>query len=237
MATRHAIYRRPMTRAILIAPSILSADFTRLGDEVRAIDEAGADLIHVDVMDGHFVPNLTIGPMVVAAIRKITRKPLDVHLMISNADRYIDAYAQAGADIIAVHAEACPHLHGTVQAIRKAGKRACVVLNPATPVSSVEFVLDQLAMVLVMSVNPGFGGQAFLPEVLPKVTALRQLIGQRGLDVDIEMDGGIKVDNAELAIAAGANVLVSGSGVFESGDYAAIIHAMRERAQQAASSR
>ncbi len=224
-----------MSTEILIAPSILSADFARLGDEVRAVDQAGADLIHVDVMDGHFVPNLTIGPMVVAAIRKVTHKPLDVHLMIDNADRYIEIYAEAGADLIGVHAEACPHLHRTVQAIRAAGKKAYVVLNPATPIDAVRYVLDQLSMVLVMSVNPGFGGQAFLPEVLPKITALRQLIDQRGLEVDIEVDGGIKVGNIDRAAAAGANVFVSGSGVFGSDDYAATIRSMRDRASSAAS--
>lgn len=222
-----------MSNEVLIAPSILSADFSRLGDEVRAVDQAGADLIHVDVMDGHFVPNLTIGPMVVAAVRKVTRKPLDVHLMISNADRYIDAYAEAGADIIGVHVEASPHLHRNVQAIRAAGKRACVVLNPATPIDSVSYVLDQLSMVLIMSVNPGFGGQAFLPEVLPKITALRQVITDRGLDVDIEVDGGVKIDNVDRVVAAGANVIVSGSGVFRTDDYAATIKTMRQRAESA----
>jgi len=222
-----------MPNDVLIAPSILSADFSRLGDEVRAVDQAGADLIHVDVMDGHFVPNLTIGPMVVSAIRKVTRKPLDVHLMISNADRYIEAYADAGADIIGVHVEASPHLHRNIQAIRAAGKRACVVLNPATPIDSVGYVLDQLAMVLIMSVNPGFGGQAFLPEVLPKITALRKLITDRGLDIDIEVDGGVKVDNVDRVVAAGANVIVSGSGVFKTDDYATTIAAMRQRGEAA----
>lgn len=223
-----------MTRPILIAPSILSADFARLGEEVRAIDVAGADYIHVDVMDGHFVPNITIGPMVVAALRQVTDKPLDVHLMIENADRYIPAFTEAGADIIGVHVEACPHLHRTVQSIVAADKKACVVVNPATPLEGLHYVLDQLSMVLIMSVNPGFGGQAFIPAVLPKIRALRQLIDERGLDVDIEVDGGIKLDNVAEVAAAGANVMVSGSGIFkagEVGEYAAAIAAMRERAQ------
>jgi ribulose-phosphate 3-epimerase len=214
----------------LIAPSILSADFARLGEEVRAVDQAGADYIHVDVMDGHFVPNLTIGPMVVEALRKVTARPLDVHLMIEDPDRYIDAFADAGADIITVHVEACPHLHRTVQSIRAAGKKAGVVINPATPLHGLEYVLDQLSMVLIMSVNPGFGGQSFIPQVLPKITRLRELIDERALDVDIEIDGGIKVDNAGLVARAGANVLVSGSGIFGTGDYAGTIRAMRDSA-------
>jgi ribulose-phosphate 3-epimerase len=223
-----------VSRQILIAPSILSADFARLGDEVRAIDEGGADYIHVDVMDGHFVPNLTIGPMVVEALRRVTRRPLDVHLMIANADRYIERYAEAGADILGVHAEACPHLHRTIQAIRALGKKACVVLNPATPEESIRYVLEDLSMVLVMSVNPGFGGQSFLPSVLPKVRALRRMIEERGLDVDIEIDGGIKVDNVDVVAAAGANVIVSGSGIFGTPDYGQTIAAMRARASTVA---
>jgi ribulose-phosphate 3-epimerase len=225
----------PVSRPILIAPSILSADFARLGEEVRAVDQAGADYIHVDVMDGHFVPNLTIGPMVVAALRKVTARPLDVHLMIEEPDRYIEAFASAGADIITVHVEACPHLHRTVQSIRAAGKKAGVVINPATPLHGLEYVLDQLAMVLVMSVNPGFGGQSFIPQVLPKITRLRELIDERALDVDIEIDGGIKVENAGLVASAGANVLVSGSGIFGADDYAETIRAMRESASAHAS--
>jgi ribulose-phosphate 3-epimerase len=219
-----------VSRQILIAPSILSADFARLGDEVRAIDEGGADYIHVDVMDGHFVPNLTIGPMVVEALRRVTRRPLDVHLMIANADRYIERYAEAGADILGVHVEACPHLHRTIQAIRALGKKACVVLNPATPEESIRYVLEDLSMVLVMSVNPGFGGQSFLPSVLPKIRNLRRMIDERGLDVDIEIDGGIKVDNVDVVAAAGANVIVSGSGIFGTPDYGQTIAAMRARA-------
>jgi len=221
-------------RPISIAPSILSADFGRLGEEIRAITAAGADLIHVDVMDGHFVPNLTIGPMFVEVARKNTNVPLDVHLMITNADSYLDDYARAGADILGVHAEACPHLHRTVQRIRDLGKRACVVLNPATPLDAVTYVLGDVSMVLVMSVNPGFGGQKFIDAVLPKVTELRRMIDERGLDVDIEIDGGIKVDNVDRAVAAGANVIVSGSGIFGTADYSATIALMRQRATAAA---
>lgn len=182
-------------------------------------------------MDGHFVPNLTIGPMVVAAVRQVTDKPLDVHLMIQHPDRYIQAFADAGADIIGVHVEACPHLHRTVQAIVATGKKACVVVNPATPLDALPYVLDQLSMVLIMSVNPGFGGQAFIPAVLPKIQALRQMIEHRGADVDIEVDGGIKVDNVADVAAAGANVMVSGSGIFKAGEYGPAIAAMREGAR------
>lgn len=215
--------------AVRIAPSILSADFGRLGDEVAAVTRAGADYIHVDVMDGHFVPNLTIGPPVIAAIRKATPLPLDVHLMIEEPERWIDAYAQAGADLIHVHAEACTHLHRVIQQIRGAGKRAVVALNPATPLNVLEHVLPDLAMVLIMSVNPGFGGQAFIPAALDKVRRLRQWIGQRGLQVDIEVDGGVKLANVAEVVAAGANVIVSGSGIFETDDYAATIRQMRAR--------
>ena len=222
-----------MSRPIRIAPSILSADFARLGEEVRAVDQGGADYIHVDVMDGHFVPNLTIGPLVIEALRRVTTRPLDVHLMIADADRYIERYAEAGADILGVHVEACPHLHRTIQAIRGLGKRACAVLNPSTPEETIRYVLEDLSMVLVMSVNPGFGGQSFLPAVLPKIAALRRMIDERGLDVDIEVDGGIKVDNVDVVAGAGANVIVSGSGIFGAGDYAATIAAMRERAAAA----
>jgi ribulose-phosphate 3-epimerase len=220
-------------RSIKIAPSILSADFANFGAECEAIEAQGCDWVHVDVMDGHFVPNLTIGPPVIAAVRAATRLPLDVHLMIANPDPYLADYAAAGADLIGVHAEACVHLHRTVQAIRALGKRACVAYNPATPIDGVVYVLDQLAMVLVMTVNPGFGGQSFLPETLPKIAALRRLIDERGLAVDVEVDGGIKAGNADQVARAGANVLVSGSGVFAAGDYAAAIGALRERAEEA----
>jgi len=215
---------------IKIAPSILSADFSRLAEEVQAVDRAGADYIHIDVMDGHFVPNITIGPLVVAALRKVTDKPLDVHLMIENPDLYIADFAKAGADIITVHQEAVPHLHRTVQLIKSLGKRAGVSLNPATPVETLDVILDQLDLVLVMSVNPGFGGQAFISSALDKIRALRQRITQRGLATELQVDGGIKVDNIREVVAAGADVLVAGSAVFNANDYAATITALRERA-------
>ena len=221
-------------RPILIAPSILSADFARLGAEVEAIDRGGADYIHVDVMDGHFVPNLTIGPLVVEAIRKVTGKPLDVHLMIEEPDRWVGEYARAGADLIGVHAEATPHLHRTLGAIAEHGKKPVVVLNPHTPLEAIRWVLPDVAMVLIMSVNPGFGGQKFIPSALAKITELRRMIDDRGLAVDIEVDGGIKLDNVAAAAAAGANVFVSGSGVFGTPDYAKTIAELRRRAIAAA---
>jgi len=210
---------------IRIAPSILSADFARLGEEVQAI--AAADYVHVDVMDGHFVPNLTIGPLVVEAVRRVTTLPLDVHLMIEDADRWVAAYAKAGADLIGVHAEACPHLHRTIGQIKELGKKACVVLNPATPLEAIEWVLGDVAQVLIMSVNPGFGGQSFIRRRLGK------LIDDRGLTVEIEGDGGIKLDNIAEVAAAGANVFVSGSGVFGTKDYAATINELRRRGEAA----
>ena len=222
-----------MTRT-LIAPSILSADFGRLAEEVRAISDAGADLIHVDVMDGHFVPNLTIGPPVVRAVKKATSVPLDVHLMIEHPERWVGEYAAAGADIISVHVEAAVHLHRTIEAIRAAGKKAAVAINPATSLDGVRYVLDLIDMVLIMSVNPGFGGQGFIDAVLPKIAALRRLADDRGLDLDIEVDGGIKVDNVDAVARAGANVIVSGSGIFSGGDYKDAIARMRERADLAA---
>jgi ribulose-phosphate 3-epimerase len=212
---------------VKIAPSILSADFGRLADEVKAI--ATADYVHVDVMDGHFVPNLTIGPVVIEAVKRATALPLDVHLMIEDAERWVAAYAKAGADLIGVHAEACPHLHRTLQQIRDLGKRPCVVLNPATPLEAIEWVLGDVAQVLVMSVNPGFGGQQLIPSALDKIRRLRRMLDERGLAVDIEIDGGIKVDNVAAACAAGANVIVSGSGVFGTTDYAATIAELRTR--------
>jgi ribulose-phosphate 3-epimerase len=215
---------------IKIAPSILSADFSRLGEEVQAVDRAGADYIHVDVMDGHFVPNITIGPLVVDALRKVTEKPLDVHLMIENPDLYIPDFAKAGADIITVHQEAVPHLHRTVQLIKSLGKQAGVSLNPSTPVETLDVILDELDLVLIMSVNPGFGGQAFIPSALDKIRALRQRITQRGLAIELQVDGGIKLDNIRKVVAAGADVLVAGSAVFNTDDYAATIMALRERA-------
>jgi ribulose-phosphate 3-epimerase len=215
---------------IKIAPSILSADFSRLGEEIRAVDRAGADYIHVDVMDGHFVPNITIGSLVVDALRKVTDKPLDVHLMIENPDLYVQAFARAGADIITVHQEAVPHLHRTIQLIKSLGKKAGVSLNPATPVETLDVILDELDLVLIMSVNPGFGGQSFIPSALDKIRSLRQRITQRGLATELEVDGGIKIDNIREVVAAGADVLVAGSAVFETKDYAATISALRENA-------
>ena len=222
-----------MPGPVRIAPSILSADFGRLGEEVAAVTAAGADLIHVDVMDGHFVPNLTFGPVVIEAVRRATTLPLDVHLMIADADRWLADYARAGADLLAVHAEACPHLHRSIAAIRELGKRAVCVLNPPTPLAVLEHVLPDLDMVLLMSVNPGFGGQKFIPATLDKLRALRRMIAERGLAVDIEVDGGVKLDNLAAVVAAGADVVVSGSGVFASGDYAGTIAAMKRAAAAA----
>ena len=215
---------------IKISPSILSADFSRLGEDVQAVDRAGADYIHIDVMDGHFVPNITIGPLVVDALRKVTDKPLDVHLMIENPDLYIPDFAKAGADIITVHQEAVPHLHRTVQLIKSLGKKAGVSLNPATPAETLDVILDELDLVLIMSVNPGFGGQSFIPSALDKIRALRQRITERGLSIELEVDGGVKIDNIREVVAAGADVLVAGSAVFNTEDYAATITALRESA-------
>ncbi|HJX34036.1 MAG TPA: ribulose-phosphate 3-epimerase [Desulfatiglandales bacterium] len=212
-----------------IAPSILSADFSRLGDEIRDVESAGADYIHIDVMDGHYVPNITIGPMIVEAVKRSTRLPLDVHLMISNPDQYIGVFRQSGADIITVHAEAVDHLHRSVQSIREAGARTGVSLNPATPLQVIEYILDELDMVLVMTVNPGFGGQEFIPEVVPKIERLREMIQQRGLNTEIEVDGGINLDTIGLVSAAGANIFVAGSAIFHSKDYSKTIRMMRDR--------
>jgi ribulose-phosphate 3-epimerase len=213
----------------LIAPSILSADFAKLGEEVRAIDEAGADWIHIDVMDGHFVPNLTIGPGVVKALRPHSAKPFDVHLMISPVDPFLDDFAEAGADIITVHPEAGPHLHRTVQRIRGLGKKAGVSLNPGTSPDALDYVLDELDLVLVMSVNPGFGGQKFISSQLRKIEVIAEKIASRGLSADIEVDGGIDSETAPLAVSAGARILVAGSASFRGGPdrYAANIRTLR----------
>ncbi len=214
-----------MTR---IAPSILSADFMRLGDEIRAAEEAGAELIHVDVMDGHFVPNITIGPMFVEGIRKITKLPIDVHLMISDPDKYAHDFASAGADYITVHAEATMHLHRSVQCIKEEGVNAGVSLNPATPLCSLDYILSDIELVLIMSVNPGFGGQKFIPSALEKIRKLKDTITERNLSVLIEVDGGVKIENAANIVRAGADILVMGSAFFGSGDYSAFIKKLRE---------
>jgi len=210
-----------------IAPSILSADFAKLGDEIRAVEAAGADWIHVDVMDGHFVPNITIGPLVVDAIRPVTDLPLDVHLMIENADRYIPDFAKAGADIIAVQTEACVHLHRTLQFIRQNGCKSGVVLNPATPIDSLEWILPEIDLVVLMSVNPGFGGQTFIPATLEKIGRLRKMIDARGLAIEIEVDGGVNSKTIASVSQAGADVFVAGSAIFGSDDYAATISEFR----------
>ncbi len=222
---------------VLVAPSVLSADFGRLADEVRAVEAAGADWIHVDVMDGRFVPNITIGPILVKAIRSATKLPVDVHLMIVEPERYVDDFARAGADSISVHVEACPHLHRTLQHIRHLGKRAGVVLNPSTSEETIKYVLDVADLALVMSVNPGFGGQAFLPEVLPKVRAIREMIDRGGRSIALEIDGGITTDTVASAVAAGATVLVAGSAVFTQPSYADAIGALRHHAQGGAAPR
>jgi ribulose-phosphate 3-epimerase len=210
-----------------IAPSILSADFGRLAEEVRAIEAAGADLVHVDVMDGRFVPNITIGPLVVEAVRRATKLPLDVHLMIVEPEKYVEAFARAGAARISVHAEACPHLHRTLQQIAKAGAMPAVALNPSTPLSAVEEVLPDAGMILVMSVNPGFGGQSFIPSAVDKIRRLREQADRRGLKLDIEVDGGVNAETARKVVEAGANVLVAGSYVFGNPDYAKAISSLR----------
>ena len=217
-----------MPQKIKVAPSILSADFSRLGEEIRAVEAAGADIIHVDVMDGHFVPNITIGPMIVQAAREVTKLPLDVHLMITNPELYIADFAKAGADYITVHVEIAFHLNRLVQSIKEyKGIKAAVSLNPATPLSSLDYILEDLDMVLIMSVNPGFGGQAFIPSALDKIRTLRKLIGERGLKTKIEVDGGVKPENAAEIIKAGADILVAGSAIFGMKDYAAAIRGIR----------
>ncbi len=212
---------------IKIAPSILSADFSKLGEEIKEVERAGADWIHVDVMDGHFVPNITMGPLVVEAIRPITKLPLDVHLMIENADQYVEAFAKAGADYITVHVEANPHLHRTLQKIRQAGAKPGVVLNPHTPISAIEPILEDIDLVLFMTVNPGFGGQQFIPSVLNKVQQLKQQIEARQLSIDIEIDGGINEETVQEAVKAGANVFVAGSAIFGKEDRVAALQAIK----------
>lgn len=214
---------------IKISPSILSADFSRLGEEIKAVADAGADMIHVDVMDGRFVPNITIGPFIVEAARRVTKLPLDVHLMIQNPDKYLADFASAGADILSVHVEVLPHLHRTIQAIRENGMRPSAALNPSTPLCFLEHVLSDLDMVLIMSVNPGFSGQSFIPGSLNKIRRLREMIEAHGAGVQIEVDGGIKTDNIAEAAGAGAEVFVSGSGIFGAPDYRAAIRQMRSK--------
>ena len=213
---------------IKVSPSILSADFAKLGEEVAAAEKAGAELIHIDAMDGHFVPNITIGPLVVKAIRDVTKLPFDVHLMIENPDNYIKEFADSGADLITVHQEACVHLHRTIQNIKECGAKAGVSINPGTPINSLESIISDLDMVLIMSVNPGFGGQKFIPESLQKIKQLKAMINERQLNIDIEVDGGVTVDNVSSVHAAGADIVVMGSAFYNSENYAATVAAVKE---------
>lgn len=218
-----------MNRNIKIAPSLLSADFSRLGEDIRLVEEGGADVIHYDVMDGHFVPNLTIGPLVLKDIRKCTKLPIDVHLMITNPDQYIPAFAKAGADMISVHIEACTHLHRTVQLIKEHKCKAGVVLNPHTPLNTLDMILPSLDFVLIMSVNPGFGGQKLIPETLDKIASLKQTLIERGLEhIEIEIDGGVKLDNIKSVIDAGTDIIVSGSGIYNTDDPQETIRSMKQ---------
>ena len=211
-----------------IAPSILSADFSRLADEVGAVEKAGADVIHVDVMDGHFVPNITIGPLVVQGLRKLTSLPLDVHLMIENPDRYIDPFVQAGGNWITVHAEVCPHLRRTIKKVRQLNARPGIVLKPATPLKTLFPVLDEIDLILIMSVNPGFGGQSFIPSTLKKIERLRKIVDQNRYPLEIEVDGGVKVENIRDVSAAGADIFVVGTGIFKTNDYEETIRKLRQ---------
>jgi ribulose-phosphate 3-epimerase len=216
---------------VKIAPSILSADFSKLGEEITAAERAGADFIHIDVMDGHFVPNITIGPLVVKSVKKITSLPLDVHLMIEEPDRYIRDFAESGADIITVHSEASVHLHRTIQNIKEFGIKAAVSVNPATPLSHIEVILPYIDMALLMSVNPGFGGQKFIPETFPRIQRLKNLINENKYKVDIEVDGGVNVENVSEVVLAGADIVVMGSAFYNSKDYAETVNTVREKCQ------
>jgi len=212
-----------------LAPSILSADFTRLRDEIKAVEDAGADYIHIDVMDGHFVPNITVGPLIVEAIKNITSLPLDVHLMITNPDRYIKDFIQAGSKLLSIHMETCPHIQRTLNYIRELGVKPAVVLNPSTPLSTLEYTLEEVDMVLLMTVNPGFGGQKFIPRMIPKIKKLRRLIDEKSLAVELEVDGGINLENISQVSQAGADVIVAGSAVFHSADCKKTVRLMKEK--------
>ncbi|MDT3698217.1 MAG: ribulose-phosphate 3-epimerase [Thermincola sp.] len=217
---------------VKLAPSILSADFSRLGEQVKLVEESGVEYLHIDVMDGHFVPNITIGPLIVEALRPHSKLVFDVHLMIENPDRYIADFVKAGAGLISVHAETCPHLHRSIQNIKASGAKAAVALNPATPLHTLEYVLESLEMVLLMTVNPGFGGQKFIPEVLPKISALADMIKRTGKNIDIQVDGGVTPQNAVEVVRAGANILVAGSAIFAAADVPAAVKALREAVKQ-----